>query len=206
MRRLHVIGRKNHGKTTLVAQLVEELTKRGWRVGTIKHTHHHHELDTPGKDSHRHRLAGSQVVGILSPRMNAVFWEPVPSEDVAAASDSNRDTDGRRYDDFERFMRACDLVIVEGDSQTEADKIEVWRAALNSCPIAAEQPSILALVTDDGLPAELTPARPLEESRPGPPAGNSPNSLLVFPRANLELLLNWIVDRYLGGGHPEDFR
>jgi hypothetical protein len=103
-------------------------------------------------------------------------------------------------------MRACDLVIVEGDSQTEADKIEVWRAALNSCPIAAEQPSILALVTDDGLPAELTPALPLEESSPGPPAGSYPNSLQVFPRANLELLLNWIVDRYLGGGHPEDFR
>ena len=44
MRRLHIIGRKNHGKTQLVVELVEELTVRGLRVATIKHTHHHHEL------------------------------------------------------------------------------------------------------------------------------------------------------------------
>ena len=62
MRRLHVLGRKNHGKTTLVAELVAELTRRGWRIGTIKHTHHHHELDTPGKDSWMHRQAGAREV------------------------------------------------------------------------------------------------------------------------------------------------
>ena len=45
MKRLHIIGGKNHGKTTLVVELVEEFTRRGMTVGTIKHTHHQHELD-----------------------------------------------------------------------------------------------------------------------------------------------------------------
>ena len=56
--RIHVVGRRNHGKTTLLVELVEELCRRGLRVGTLKHSSHTHELDTPGKDSHRHRLAG----------------------------------------------------------------------------------------------------------------------------------------------------
>ena len=66
MNRIHIIGRKNHGKTQLVVELVEEFSLRGLRVGTIKHTHHDHELDTPGKDSHRHRSAGAAVVVIDS--------------------------------------------------------------------------------------------------------------------------------------------
>ena len=30
----------------------------------------------------------------------------------------------------------CDLVLVEGDSQTEATKVEVWRAAVSKQPMA----------------------------------------------------------------------
>jgi molybdopterin-guanine dinucleotide biosynthesis protein MobB len=59
VKRLHIIGGKNHGKTMLVVELVQEFARRGIPVGTIKHTHHHHEVDVPGKDSHRHRLAGA---------------------------------------------------------------------------------------------------------------------------------------------------
>ena len=72
--RIHIVGRRNSGKTTLVCELVAALTKRGYRVATIKHTHHHHELDTPGKDSWHHREAGAAAVGILSPRMTAMFF------------------------------------------------------------------------------------------------------------------------------------
>ena len=52
MKRLHIVGGKNHGKTTLIMELVKELNRRGQTVGTIKHTHHQHELDVPGKDSY----------------------------------------------------------------------------------------------------------------------------------------------------------
>ena len=36
MKRLHVIGGKNHGKTTLIVELVRELARHGVPVGTIK--------------------------------------------------------------------------------------------------------------------------------------------------------------------------
>ena len=61
MKRVHVIGGKNHGKTTLIMDLIRELTARGLQVGTIKHTHHKHELDIPGKDSYRHRESGASA-------------------------------------------------------------------------------------------------------------------------------------------------
>lgn len=142
MKRIHIIGRKNHGKTTLVVDLVAHLSGRGWRVGTIKHTHHLHELDTPGKDSHRHREAGASVVGILTRGMNAVFWQP--SDEEAA---------GDRYEQFAVHLAGCDLVIVEGDVMTTAPKIEVWRQALGTPSIASEDASLAAVVSDDAVDA-----------------------------------------------------
>lgn len=139
MKRVHIVGRKNSGKTTLVVELIESLTAAGYRVGTIKHTHHHHELDTPGKDSHRHGEAGSAVVGILSPGKTAVFQR--------CDDDSRRDAS--RYTEMAPMFAGCDLVLVEGDLQTRAAKIEVWCSGSSRLPIAATDPSILAVVSDD---------------------------------------------------------
>jgi molybdopterin-guanine dinucleotide biosynthesis protein MobB len=139
MKRVHILGRKNHGKTTLLVELVEHLSAQGLRVGTIKHTHHAHELDTPGKDSHLHRQAGASVSGILSRGMSAVFWSP----------DSDA---GDRYDEFAPHFASCDVVLVEGDVQATAPKVEVWRAAVaEGLPMAAENPGILAVITDDAV-------------------------------------------------------
>jgi molybdopterin-guanine dinucleotide biosynthesis protein B len=141
MNRIHIVGRKNSGKTTLIVELVNHLTKQGLRVGTIKHTHHHHELDTPGKDSFRHREAGAHAVGILSPQMNAVFW-PQHTDDSDSRQDSN-------YDRFQTLMRDCDVVLVEGDSGTSAVRVEVWRSEISTEPIFKSDSSISAVVTDD---------------------------------------------------------
>lgn len=140
MNRVHIVGRKNSGKTTLIVELVECLSRQGYRIGTIKHTHHHHELDTPGKDSHRHREAGSVAVGILSPGMTAVFR---PTTASPAASD--------RYAAMVTAFSDCQLVLVEGDQLAAAPKVEVWRAATSPQPMAREDDSIVALVTDDPI-------------------------------------------------------
>lgn len=139
MKRLHVVGGKNHGKTTLIADLLKELLQRGVAVGTIKHTHHHHELDVPGKDSHRHRVAGANVVGILSPSMDAIFLP-------------NNGGEGDRYELFAPMFESCHLVLVEGDSTTSAPKIEVWRGSMGTNPLCPRDSSIMAVVTDDELP------------------------------------------------------
>lgn len=140
MKRIHIVGRKNSGKTTLVAELVSHFVQAGVCVGTVKHTHHRHELDTPGKDSHRHRLAGAQVVGILSPGLNAVFTTTSESHDAPD-----------RYDAIAPLYADCDLVLVEGHSQTAAPKVEVWRAATGRPAMATEDAAILAVITDDEL-------------------------------------------------------
>jgi molybdopterin-guanine dinucleotide biosynthesis protein MobB len=162
MWRLHVIGRKNHGKTQLVVELVQTLSARQLRVGTIKHTHHHHELDTPGKDSHRHRLAGATAVGILSQSMSAVFW---PAEHLPDNTD--------RYAALAPAFATCDWVVVEGDIHAAAPRIEVWRADLGSPPLAAEDPSILAVVSDDALQL----------------------SVPILPRRDVGALVDWLLQR-----------
>jgi Molybdopterin-guanine dinucleotide biosynthesis protein len=48
MKIVSVAGTKNTGKTTLVTLLVSELVKRGYKVGTVKHTHV--KLDVEGKE------------------------------------------------------------------------------------------------------------------------------------------------------------
>jgi len=143
MRRIHIIGRKNSGKTTLIVALVQELSALGLRVATIKHTHHRHELDVPGKDSYRHREAGAVAVGILSPAMNAVFWPAERSD----ASNAHQD----RYDVFAGLFADCDVVLVEGDSRTTGLKLEVWREETASPPIAAEDPTIHAIISDSAV-------------------------------------------------------
>lgn len=168
MKRLHIIGRKNQGKTTLIVELVKELSRCGVSVGTIKHTHHQHELDVPGKDSYEHRTAGAAVVGILSPSMDALF---VPATDDRAKSN--------RYAAFAPMFAACRLVLVEGDSQTDAPKVEVWRSDLGKPPLAVDDPSILAVVTDDPLPVEK----------------------LRLPRADVPGLSQWILSNTIDASH-----
>lgn len=138
MKRVHIVGRKNSGKTTLVEDLVRHFTAQGLRVGAIKHTHHQHELDVPGKDSHRHRQAGAAVVGILSPTMTAVFQPHDVGPDSAD-----------RYAALEAAMGPCDLVLVEGHLLLPGLKLEVWRAGVEQPPLALEHDSIVALISDD---------------------------------------------------------
>ncbi len=172
MRRIHIIGGKNHGKTTLVVELVTELTRRGLRVGTIKHTHHHHELDLPGKDSHRHREAGAAVVGILTHGLNAVFWKPDRPAPIGDA----------RYDQFAAAFSHCDLVVVEGDTQTMAPQIEVWRAACGTIPLAASISNVRAIITDDA----------------------SPGPWLILPRVNVATVADYVLETLSVNGRPSE--
>ncbi len=68
-----VVGYKDSGKTRAVETLVTELTRRGHRVGTLKHTAENIEFDTPGKDTARHREAGAKATAILHQSAAAMF-------------------------------------------------------------------------------------------------------------------------------------
>jgi molybdopterin-guanine dinucleotide biosynthesis protein B len=141
MNRIHIVGRKNHGKTTLIVELLEEFRRRGVSVGSVKHSAHRHELDPPGKDSYRHRAAGANPAAIVSRNLVGVFVR--------------RDEITDCYAVIGPLFSGCKLVLVEGDIDARAPKIEVWRACRGTPCLATERDDILAVVSDDSPPVSL---------------------------------------------------
>lgn len=152
MNRIHIVGRKNHGKTTLVVDLVREFCRRGIRVGTVKHSRHVHDLDAPGKDSHRHRAAGGQPAAIITGDSVGVFLS----------------RDGRsEYERLEPLFADCQIVLVEGDIDAPAGvKIEVWRAEKGTACLADERTDIAAIVSDDMVSDDMGIDNMASDSRP----------------------------------------
>lgn len=134
MRVVAIVGHSGSGKTTLIEKLIPGLHRRGLTVSTVKHTHHHQiELDTPGKDSHRHRMAGAAEVIIASDK----GWARIASSDEPA-----------RLQDLIAQLRPVDVVLVEGFKQLEGfRRVEVFRGA--------GEPLVLA---DQGIAAVALPA------------------------------------------------
>jgi molybdopterin-guanine dinucleotide biosynthesis protein B len=133
MRTIHIVGRKNHGKTTLVLELLAEFGKRGLHVGTVKHSSHVHELDTPGKDSHGHRLAGADPVAVVTSELVAVF----------------QPRRGDFYEQLAPLYAQCDLVLVEGHIDGPGIKLEVWRESIGGACLADVHADIVAVISDD---------------------------------------------------------
>jgi len=58
-----VIGVSKSGKTTTIEEIVKELIRRRYSVGTVKDIHFEKfAMDQPGTNTYRHREAGSQLV------------------------------------------------------------------------------------------------------------------------------------------------
>ena len=68
-----VVGGKHSGKTTVIEHLIIELTRRGYRVGTIKEMVRIPTLDTPAKETDRYRQAGAQTI-VAVPRDETVIF------------------------------------------------------------------------------------------------------------------------------------
>ena len=62
-----IVGKKNTGKTSLTVKVIAELTRRGYNVASIKHSHHSIEMDKENTDTWKHKHAGANlVVGVGS--------------------------------------------------------------------------------------------------------------------------------------------
>jgi molybdopterin-guanine dinucleotide biosynthesis adapter protein len=130
-----VTGWKNSGKTTLVERLVAEITARGLTVSTLKHAHHSFDVDRPGKDSHRHRMAGATQVLVSSRQRWALMTENRAGPEPPLA-------------DLLARLDPVDLVLIEGYKRDRHPKIEARRLATAQSLIAAEDPTIEAIATD----------------------------------------------------------
>lgn len=151
MRVAAIVGSSGSGKTTLIERLIRAARERGLSVSTIKHTHHHDiELDTPGKDSHRHRVAGASEVIVASD----TGWARIAASAVPASLQI-----------LLGQLRPVDLVLVEGFKQLEwLRRVEVFRGA--GAPLALEDPGIAAVALPAGieLPACKAARLPLDDT------------------------------------------
>ena len=144
-----VTGWKNSGKTTLTERLVAEFVMRGLSVSTLKHAHHTFEIDRPGKDSHRHRLAGARQVLVSSAERWALMSENRGAPEPPLAALLAR-------------LDPVDLVLIEGYKRDRHPKIECRRAATARSLIALEDPTIEAIASDAPIEAAV-PVLPLDD-------------------------------------------
>jgi len=76
-----VLGTAKSGKTTLVEYLISNLSKEGFRIGTIKHIHDAgFSIDAKGKDTWRHAKAGARIVVGAAPKELAIIRKMETSE------------------------------------------------------------------------------------------------------------------------------
>jgi molybdopterin-guanine dinucleotide biosynthesis protein B len=136
-------GYSGAGKTTLIEELIPRFTAMGLTVSLIKHTHHHFDVDRPGKDSYRHRAAGvTEVMLVCDQRwilMHELRDKPEPSFAEQLANFS-----------------PCDLLLVEGFKDTPIPKLEVHRPANGKPYIWPDNPNVIAVACDVSL-ADLPP-------------------------------------------------
>ena len=139
---LVLIGKPNCGKTTLIEKLIPALVDKGLRVGTIKHHHGDIQMDTPGKDTWRHKQAGAQVVLLSSP------------VGIGLIEDTGADTPVE--DLVSHYCQNVDLVIAEGYKWSTLPKIEVFRSTVYDEPMQEPGETLIAMVSDvevrQGLP------------------------------------------------------
>jgi molybdopterin-guanine dinucleotide biosynthesis adapter protein len=128
------VGWSGSGKTTVLEKLIPELVRRGYRVATLKHDVHGFEMDREGKDTWRHRKAGSSCTVISS----AVRLALVRDMDHDASLDEIRDS----------YIHDVDIILAEGFKKEAVPKIEVFRTGAHSEPLFAGSPDLVAMMSD----------------------------------------------------------
>lgn len=142
MKPIGIIGYSNTGKTTLIEKLIPIFRARGLRVSAIKNAHHGFDMDRPGKDSYRYRVAGAGQVLIATGERWALLTE-TPSRHAS-------------LEELLAQLSACDLVIIEGfKSEGHIPRIEVRRTTSTEPPLFPHDPNVIAVAADHALDTRL---------------------------------------------------
>jgi molybdopterin-guanine dinucleotide biosynthesis protein B len=135
MRVIGLAGWSGAGKTTLLTKAIPMLVRQGLRVSTLKHAHHGFDIDHPGKDSYEHRHAGATEVLVASGRRWALMHELRLEPEPGLA-------------ELVRKLSPVDLLIVEGFKRDPHPKLEVHRGANGKPFLHPDNPTIVAVATD----------------------------------------------------------
>lgn len=138
------VAKSNTGKTTLLEKVIQELEKRGYRIGAVKHDAHSFEIDHPGKDSYRLAAAGAATTLITSPERLALIKRhsrtPTLEELVGT------------------YFNDVDIVLTEGFKRSSLPKIEVHRGERSPtllCRGEENDPCLLAVASDEPLELDV---------------------------------------------------
>jgi molybdopterin-guanine dinucleotide biosynthesis protein B len=136
-----IVGKSEIGKTTLIEKLLPELTRRGYRIATVKHDVHGFEVDQEGKDSWRHKKAGAHTVVISSPQK------------IALIRDVEKDS---TLDEIRgKFIQDVDLILSEGYKKDVQPKIEVFRKGKYKELLCTREDNLIAIVSDQTFEVDV---------------------------------------------------
>lgn len=131
-----IVGKSGSGKTTLMEKLIPELNRMGLQAGSIKHDVHGFEMDQPGKDSWRHKQAGSKTSIISSPQR------------IGMVMDVDHD---HSLDELALFFPGVDIILAEGYKKRGKPKVEIFRREVHSQPLCRNDETLIALMTDTNV-------------------------------------------------------
>jgi molybdopterin-guanine dinucleotide biosynthesis protein B len=131
---ISIVGKSDSGKTTLIEKLVPELTRRGYRIATVKHDVHGFEVDREGKDSWRHKQAGAHSVVISSPHK------------VALIRDVEKDLTLDEIRD--KLIQDVDLILSEGYKKDVQPKIEIFRKEKHKELLCTKEDHLVAIASN----------------------------------------------------------
>jgi len=127
------------GKTTLLEKLIPKLTAHHLRIGVIKSTHHHFDIDKPGKDSYRLRQAGAFQTIIASHQRSALITENQKNQTPPSLHDLVSSLN----------CSQIDLILVEGFKEANIPRIELHRTTVNNDTyLYPNDTNIIAIATD----------------------------------------------------------
>ncbi|MBX9137742.1 MULTISPECIES: molybdopterin-guanine dinucleotide biosynthesis protein B [unclassified Clostridium] len=130
---INIVGSSsNVGKTYLLEGLIKELKARGYSIATIKHDVHGFDIDKKGKDTYKHREAGSETVIISSKNRLAMIKELKEETEL---------------NDIIKMVLDKDIILVEGYKKSYLRKIEVFRNGVSDKIITPKE-KIIAIASD----------------------------------------------------------
>ena len=130
---VNIVGSSsNVGKTYLLEGLIKELKFRGYCIATIKHDVHGFDIDKKGKDTYKHRKAGSETVIISSKNRLAMIKELKEETEL---------------NDIIKMVLDKDIILVEGYKNSNLRKIEVFRSGVSNKIITPIE-KIIAVASD----------------------------------------------------------